>query len=110
MWTTDSLWFEIAVVSIIFAIGNMAMGQFEERTPKIRRVGKYLLILLLICGISVLCGRTVAMIVLSMSLLPVLYIHGIICQRKKVSMVGPVNRRANTMSFGSGTKTYFRKA
>jgi hypothetical protein len=83
MWTTDSLWFEIAVVSIIFAIGNMAMGQFEERTPKIRRVGKYLLVLLLICGISILCGRTVAMIVLSMSLLPVLYIHGYYLPKKK---------------------------
>lgn len=45
MWSTNSLWFEIAIVSIIFAVGNMLMGQFEERTPKLRRVGKYLLIM-----------------------------------------------------------------
>ena len=57
MWSTESLWFEIAIVSIIFATGNMLMGHFEERTPKIRRVAKYLLMLVLICGISVAFGR-----------------------------------------------------
>jgi hypothetical protein len=52
MWSTESLWFEVAVVSIIYALGNILMGQFEEQTPKIRRVGKYLLTLILVCGIS----------------------------------------------------------
>ncbi|MBX9853357.1 MAG: hypothetical protein K2X86_16550 [Cytophagaceae bacterium] len=37
MLTTDTLWFEIAIVSIIFAIGNILMGHFEDQTPKIRR-------------------------------------------------------------------------
>ena len=75
MWTTESLWFEIAIVSIIYALGNMVMGQFEEQTPKIRRVGKYLLTLLIVCGVSVLFGRPVAMIVLAVFFLPVLYIR-----------------------------------
>lgn len=48
MWKTESLWFEIAVVSIIYALGNIVMGHFEEQTPKIRRVGKYLLTLLVV--------------------------------------------------------------
>jgi hypothetical protein len=26
MWITDSLWFEIAIVSIIFALGNILFG------------------------------------------------------------------------------------
>ena len=43
MWNTESLWFEVSIVSIIYALGNILMGQFEEQTPKIRRVGKYLL-------------------------------------------------------------------
>ena len=43
MWSTESLWFEVAVVSIIYALGNILMGQFEEQTPKIRRVGKYVI-------------------------------------------------------------------
>jgi hypothetical protein len=83
MWSTDSLWFEIAIVSMIFAVGNMVMGHFEERTPKYRRVGKYLLVLLLICGISVLFGRAIAMMVLGVSILPILYIHAYYLPRKK---------------------------
>ncbi|TAL47096.1 MAG: hypothetical protein EPN92_05195 [Chitinophagaceae bacterium] len=83
MWTTDSFWFEIAIVSIIFAIGNMVMGQFEEQTPKIRRVAKYLLVLILICGISFFFGRAAAMIILGISFLPVLYVHSYYLPKKK---------------------------
>lgn len=83
MWTTESLWFEIAIVSIIFAIGNMVMGHFEEQTPKIRRVGKYLLTLLLVCGISVAFSRTASMITLGFFLLPVAYIHLYYLPKKK---------------------------
>ena len=83
MFTTESLWFEIAIVSIIFAVGNMTMGHFEEQTPKVRRVGKFILILALICGISVLFGRAIAMVVLALSLLPILYIHGYYLPKKK---------------------------
>ena len=82
MWTTNSLWFEVAIVSIIFAVGNMVMGHFEERTPKVRRIGKYILTLLLICTLSVVSGRTVAMTVLAASILPILYIHGYVLPRK----------------------------
>jgi hypothetical protein len=83
MWTTESLWFEIAIVSIIYALGNMIMGHFEEQTPKIRRVGKYILTLLLVCGISVLFGRTVSMIVLASFIIPLLYVHVYYLPRKK---------------------------
>ena len=83
MFTTNSLWFEIAIVSIIFAVGNMTMGHFEEQTPKIRRVGKFILILALICGISMLFGRSIAMIVLAVSIIPLLYVHGYYLPKKK---------------------------
>jgi hypothetical protein len=83
MWTTESLWFEIAIVSIIYALGNMIMGHFEEQTPKIRRVGKYLLTLLLVCGISVLFGRTVSLIVLASFIIPLLYVHAYYLPKKK---------------------------
>ncbi|GAA0881391.1 hypothetical protein GCM10009119_43610 [Algoriphagus jejuensis] len=83
IWSTESLWFEVAVVSIVFALGNILMGHFEERTPKLRRLGKYLLMLLIVCGVSVLLGRTVAMTLLASILIPVLYIHGYYLPRKK---------------------------
>ena len=83
MWTTDSLWFEVAVVSSIFAVGNMVFGHFEERTPKWRRIGKFVLILVIIVAISFYFGRATAMIVLGASILPILYIHGYYLPKKK---------------------------
>lgn len=83
MWTTESLWFEIAVVSIIFALGNITMGQFEERTPKLRRVFKYILFTALVCGISILFGRAASMITLTVFLIPLAYVHGYYLPKKK---------------------------
>lgn len=83
MWTTESLWFEVAMVSIIFALGNILMGHFEEQTPKIRRVGKYLLILFVVCAISVWFGRVVAMSFLALFLIPLFYVHGYYLPKKK---------------------------
>ncbi|MEP7319474.1 MAG: hypothetical protein ABI921_12060 [Panacibacter sp.] len=83
MWVTDSLWFEVAIVSIVFAVGNILFGHFEERTNKARRVGKYILITVVICMLSFYFGRTVAMVVLALSLLPVLYVHAYYLPKKK---------------------------
>jgi hypothetical protein len=82
MWETDSLWVEVAIVSVIFALGNILFGHFEERTPKIRRVSKYLVTLLIICGISQYIGREIAFSVLASFILPVLYIHAYYLPRK----------------------------
>jgi len=83
MWTTESLWFEVAIVSIIYALGNILMGQFEERTSKFRRVGKYILTLVIVCGISVFFSRTAAMIFLGVFIFPLLYVHGYFLPKKK---------------------------
>jgi hypothetical protein len=83
MWTTSSLWFEIAIVSIIFALGNMLFGHFEERTPRARKVGKYILTLLIFCSISVYFGRSISMLLLGICFLPVLYIHAYYLPKKK---------------------------
>jgi hypothetical protein len=83
MWATESLWFEIAIVSIVYALGNILMGHFEERTPKIRRVGKYVLTLLIVCGISVLFGRVISMIFLASFIIPALYVHAYYLPKKK---------------------------
>lgn len=83
MWTTNSLWFEVAIVSIIFAVGNILMGQFEEQTPKLRRVGKYLLTLLLVCTVSIFLGRSVSMAMLAVFVLPLLYVHAYYLPKEK---------------------------
>lgn len=83
MWSTDSLWFEVAIVSIIYAVGNIVFGHFEERTPKLRRVAKYILTIIIICGISVYLGRMVAMSFLALFLIPVIYVHAYVLPKKK---------------------------
>lgn len=83
MWKTESLWFEIAIVSIIYALGNILMGHFEERTPKLRRVAKYILTLLIVCTISVFFGRVASMTLLACIFIPVLYIHAYYLPKKK---------------------------
>lgn len=83
MFNTDSLWFEIAIVSIIYALGNILMGHFEERTPKLRRVGKYLMTIVIVCLISHYFGRSYAMGFLALFLIPVLYIHAYFLPKKK---------------------------
>lgn len=83
MWTTESLWFEVSIVSIIFAIGNMIFGHFEERTSKLRKVGKYILTLSIVIAISVYLGRTVSMSLLCAMFIPVLYIHAYYLPKKK---------------------------
>ena len=81
----DSLWFEIAIVSIIFAIGNILFGHFEERTPKLRRIGKYILTLIVITGLSAYFDRTIAMIVLGLCFLPPILIHAIYLPRNGIN-------------------------
>lgn len=83
MLETTTLWFEISIVSIIYALGNILMGQFEEQTPKIRRVGKYILTLLVVCLLSVYFGRPIAMFFLALFILPLVYVHGYFLPKKK---------------------------
>ena len=83
MWATESFWFEIAIVSAIYALGNILMGHFEEQTPKIRRVGKYFLTLLIVCSVSYFFGRLISMAMLSLFIVPLIYVHGYYLPKKK---------------------------
>ncbi len=85
MWETNTLWFEVAIVSSLYAIGNILLGHFEAGTPKIRRVGKYILTLIIILVLSNYLGRTVAMTVLALALLPAIYIHTVHLPKKGIN-------------------------
>lgn len=69
------MWFEIAVMSTIFAIGNILFGHFEERTPKWRRLAKMALITAVAVAISAYLGRTWFWTFLAAMALPVIIIH-----------------------------------
>jgi hypothetical protein len=85
MWATNTLWVEIAVVSIMFLLGHIFLGHFEERSPKWRKLLKYVLTVCIILAISVLAGRTYAFIVLGVALIPVFYVHGIMLPKKGIN-------------------------
>lgn len=85
MWETESLWFEIAIVSIITALGHILLGHFEERTPRARKLFKYLMSLILVVGLSIFFGRTIALTVYATLFIPVLYIHLILLPKKGIN-------------------------
>jgi small-conductance mechanosensitive channel len=70
------MWFEVAMVMTIFAIGNIFFGHFEENTPKWRRVLKVFVFLGLVLGISSTLGRAWAMgFLAAVAIVPFVVIH-----------------------------------
>ena len=85
MWHTGTLWFEVSIVSIFFLLGNIFLGHFEERSPHWRKLVKYIITLFIIISLSIWFGRTVALITLFVSLIPVIYIHGVVLPKKGIN-------------------------
>jgi uncharacterized membrane protein YfcA len=85
MWNIDSLWFEVAVVSTITAVGSIYFGHFEEHTPRWRRVIKLLFFILLTTALSATVGRTWSFSFLGAMLLIVVYVHAIWLPRKGIN-------------------------
>ena len=75
MWDTDTLWFDVAFVMTIFAIGNILFGHFEDHRPKGWRLLKIALVLPVFVGTSVIFGRAWAFGLSAIPVLAVLMIH-----------------------------------
>jgi len=85
MWHTNTIWFEIAIVSMLILFGHILLGHFEERSPRWRKVVKYIVTLLLIVSISIFFGRALAFIILGIFLIPVIYIHAVMLPKKGIN-------------------------
>ena len=57
MWRTDTLWFDVAVVMSIFAVGDVLFGRFEEHRPRGRRLLKAARFLGAVLPLSATAGR-----------------------------------------------------
>jgi hypothetical protein len=57
MWSTDSHWFDVALVTSIIALGGTLFGRFEEHKPRWRRFLKVTIVTALLVGVSVTAGR-----------------------------------------------------
>jgi hypothetical protein len=52
MWSARTVWFDIAVVMSVFAVGNILFGHFEEHKPKALRLLKVGLVVGLTAALS----------------------------------------------------------
>ena len=75
MWNTRTVWFDIAVVMSVFAVGNILFGHFEEHKPKALRLLKVGLVVCLTAALSYLGLRWVAYGLISALGLGAVYVH-----------------------------------
>jgi len=75
MWNTSTYWFDVSVVFIIFAIGNILLGHFEQHRPKLRRLLKVVIILGLSLTLSYFQLRWVFFLILFAFVAAAAYIH-----------------------------------
>lgn len=75
MWHTNTLWFEVALVMTIFAVGNILFGHFEEHKPKWQRLLKVMHVTAVFVAISAFFGRAWAFGFLAVPLLGAAVIH-----------------------------------
>ena len=79
------MWYEIAIVSILFSAGNIFFGHFEEKKPKWRRLLKMILFTAAFCAISYYAGRNWFYITLGIMLLLVIIVHGWLLPKKGIN-------------------------
>ncbi len=75
MWDTNSLWFDVAIVTGVFALGSILFGHFEEHKPKWRRILKVVVVLTIFVSVSATIGRPWAFGSLALPLAAALVIH-----------------------------------
>jgi hypothetical protein len=80
-----NLWVEVAVVATVFAVGNILMGHWEVRTPKWRRLLKFVLFVALTLGLSKWLGRAWSFGLLGVMGIAVLVVHGWWLPRKGIN-------------------------
>lgn len=85
MWDINTYWFDFAMVSSMFAIGNIVMGHFEEHTPKWRRLLKYFLTLLITITIVHFANRYIAYGLIAMIFLFAIYVHVVLLPQKGIN-------------------------
>ncbi|TBR19986.1 MAG: hypothetical protein EPO57_01595 [Chitinophagaceae bacterium] len=69
------MWYEVAITSLIFAVGNILFGHFEEQTPKWRKLLKLVFFISISILISYFFGRKGFHIFLGISMIFPLVIH-----------------------------------
>jgi hypothetical protein len=74
-FATNSLWFEIALLSSLYALGQIFFANFAMQTPKWRRAIKFIFFTVLACVLSGLFGRVWFFVVFGFLLGALIVIH-----------------------------------
>lgn len=84
-WNIDTPWFDIAFLTFFFMLGHIFFAPFTERESKLRKVLKYVLTLVVLLVVIQTIGRIYAWGLLGLSLIPLIYVHGILLPRKGIN-------------------------
>ncbi len=76
MWRTDTYWFDVAIMALLFALGNILFGHFEAHRSPWRRVVKMAIGLPLFVGLSVVAGRGWMYALMGATLVALVVVHG----------------------------------
>ena len=75
MWSTNTYWFDVAIITAIFAVGSVLFGHFEEHKPKWKRLLKVITVVGVVVGLSVLGARWLAYSIIGMMLFFAAAVH-----------------------------------
>jgi hypothetical protein len=75
MWSIETRWFDVAVVTSLFALGSILFGHFEQHKPPWRRLLKLGIFLAVVVALAQTAGRWWAYGLLVLPLLAAAYIH-----------------------------------
>jgi len=75
MFALDTRWFDVAVVTSLFAVGSILFGRFEEHKPRWQRVVKFLIVTTVVIVIIELWGRAFAYTLLALPVVISAYLH-----------------------------------
>jgi hypothetical protein len=85
MWNTDTIWFDVSLITCIFSFGHIFFGHFEVHTPKWRKVLKLALFICLSVAITSQFGRAWTLGFLGVMTMAVVIIHAIILPAKGIN-------------------------
>lgn len=85
MWSTDTIWFDISLITGIFAFGQIYFGHFEVHTPKWRKALKLILFISIAVTITATVGRAWTFGFLGVMTLFVIIVHAFILPSKGIN-------------------------
>ena len=77
--------FDLTLVALLLAVGNVAFRHFDPDKPLWRRLLKSLFTLAITAAISHYFGRTGVLIAIGIALLPLIYVHAIWLPRRGIN-------------------------